>query len=83
VFSQLPEDVKMTKQKNKKEQFWDKLPEEFKRKEYLQIAKGLGISESTAKRYLNDFGNTNLVTHDQHDTYKKVHLTNIKIKPDN
>lgn len=78
VFSQLPEDVKLNKPKNKKEQFFEKLPERFNKKEYLETAKSLEISERSAIKYVEDFCKSSLINREQRDSYWKLRSRNKK-----
>ena len=71
VFSELPVDVNPTKPKDRKEQFLDKLPERFKRKEYVELAKSLSILDRTADRYIVLFCEKGWICKEQLDTYTK------------
>jgi len=73
VFSELPEDVKPSSRKNKKEQFLEQLPLHFDRKGYLDLAKRLGINEKTAEGYIAKFCEKGLVFREQQGNY--INLT--------
>lgn len=56
VFLYLPKkELILPKSKNDKELFLDALPKEFTTKEYQGIGKRYGLSQSTSKRYNNEF----------------------------
>ena len=69
VFSELPQDIKPTTLRNKKEQFLDKLPEKFTRSIYLTIAKSLSIPERTAELYISKFCEKGLIFNEQYGSY--------------
>ncbi len=46
---------RVTVRKDRKEIFLDKLPGEFDRQKYLEVARALGIRERTAEGYIQDF----------------------------
>lgn len=71
VFSELPEDHSLPKQKNKKEKFLEALPKEFNRQKYLEVASVLSISTKSAEAYITEFVKKNLVHREQKDEYKK------------
>lgn len=71
VFSELPEDHYLPKQKNKKEKFLEALPKEFNRQKYLEVASVLSISVKSAEAYITEFVKKNLVHREQKDEYKK------------
>jgi len=66
VYQQMPKIV----QKGKRLTFYEKLPLEFNRKMYLQLAKELGIFEKTADKWISIF-TKHLLSHD-YNSYKKV-----------
>jgi hypothetical protein len=72
VYSELPEDSTPTKQKNRKEQFLDQLPEKFNRPGYLALAKSLSIAEKTAEGYITQFCEKGLIFRDQQSSYTKI-----------
>lgn len=55
--------------KGKRLLFFESLPLKFDRKGYLAIAKGLGIEDRTADKYVSCF-NKNLLNHDYNEYYK-------------
>jgi len=61
VFSELPQDVKSHKLKNKKEKFLEKLPHTFNRKKYLEVAQYLSIVDKTAEDYIANFVKRGLI----------------------
>jgi len=69
VFSELPEDSTHPRQKNRKEQFLDQLPEKFNRPGYLALAKSLSIAEKTAEGYMTQFCDKGLIFRDQQSCY--------------
>ncbi len=71
VFSELPEDHSLPKQKNKKEKFLEALPKEFNRQKYLEVASVLSISTKSAEAYITEFVKKNLVHREQKDVYLK------------
>jgi hypothetical protein len=71
IVSQLPEEVKIEKRENKKERFFDGLPEKFCRKEFLELAKNLGIANRTADKYIAAFCNKGLMERPQLNDYMK------------
>ncbi len=71
VFQQLPSEAVATTPKNQKQQFLDKLPKEFCRKDYLTVANKLGIPDKTAEKHIKRFSVNGLIIHFAHDKYKK------------
>ncbi len=56
VFLYLPKkELKLPREKDNKELFLDALPKNFTTKEYQIIGKQYGLSQSTSKRYTNEF----------------------------
>ena len=55
-----------------KQIIFDQLPTEYETKELINIAKAIGLSESTAHRYNEEWITLNLVTKTRHGKYKKV-----------
>ena len=74
VYSELPEDANPTKPKDRKEQFLDKLPERFNRKDYLELARSLSIAERSADRYIGLFCEKGWIFREQVDSYTKITL---------
>jgi hypothetical protein len=72
VFSELPEEIKLSKAKDRKEQFLDRLPERFNCKDFLDLAKRLSILERTAKRYIALFCEKGWICREQLDSYIKI-----------
>ncbi|WP_243348429.1 DUF3987 domain-containing protein [Parabacteroides sp. FAFU027] len=72
VFSQLPEErACVGKGKNKKQLFFDALPDTFNRKIYLEVADKLTLNPKTAEKYIADFKKSGLLKHDEHNKYSK------------
>ena len=69
VFSELPQEVKPAKLKNRKEQFLDKLPEKFNSHVFLELAISLSIAERTAFKYISTFCENGLILREQKDYY--------------
>lgn len=76
VFSELPEEHKLPKLKNKKEKFLEALPNEFNRQKYLDIANVMSISVKSAEAYITEFVKKNWIHREQKDQYKKVLFIN-------
>lgn len=72
VFSELPQEQHLPKQKNKKEKFLEALPKEFNRQKFLEIAGLLSISIKSAEAYITEFLKKNLVHREQKDQYEKL-----------
>jgi len=75
VYSELPEDIKPAKPKDRKEQFLDKLPEKFSRQDYLELAKSLSIPVRTAEKYIYQFTEKGLLFRDQQNSYINLTIT--------
>jgi hypothetical protein len=73
VFSQLPEENRSAKPKDRKEQFLDLLPGKFTRQEYIKLAKSIDLTEKTARGYITNFCTKGLILHQQHDCYINPH----------
>ncbi len=73
VFSELPEEQHLPKQKNKKEKFLEALPKEFNRQKYLEVANVMSISVKSSEAYITEFVKKNLVHREQKDQYEKKH----------
>lgn len=69
VFSELPEDIKPNRPKDRKEQFLDKLPGKFTRQDYHNLAKSLSILERTSDRYMTTFCEKGLILREQLGTF--------------
>ena len=74
VFSELPQDVKPAKLRNRKEQFLDSLPEKFSTSDYFELAKSMSISERTAERYVFLFCEKGLVFKEHLGIYTNLSL---------
>ena len=72
VFSELPQERHIPKQKNKKEKFLEALPKEFNRQKYLEVAGVLSISVKSGEAYITEFVKKNLVHREQKDEYVKL-----------
>lgn len=71
VFTQLQEEVKVARKANKKEMFFEGLPEKFNKQYFVNLAKSLAISERTSCNYINDFCNRGLIEKSQYNEYLK------------
>ncbi|MGE5447006.1 MAG: DUF3987 domain-containing protein [Bacteroidales bacterium] len=71
IVSQLPAEVKIEKRENKKESFFDRLPEKFCRKEFLELATSLGFGNRTADKYIAAFCEKGLLERPQLNVYMK------------
>ena len=69
VFTELPEDVKPSPRKNRKQKFLDALPQEFSRQKYLEVAKQMNIPDKTAEGYITEFGKSGLIHREKQDHY--------------
>jgi len=74
VFSELQQEVKVTRPKDRKEQFLDLLPETFNRQDYFDLARSLSIQEKTAERYITIFCEKGLICRDQKNSYINISL---------
>jgi len=72
VFSELQQEVKVTRPKDRKEQFLDRLPEKFNRKDFIDLAKSLSFAERTADKYISTFCEKGLIFREQANTYTKT-----------
>jgi hypothetical protein len=72
IFSELPENEKQTRPKNKKEMFMDRLPLTFTHKEFLEIARSLMIQQRTAEQHITNFCNKGLIIREQKGIYTNV-----------
>ena len=57
--------------KGKKQNFFNQLPREFNRDEYLRVAQTLNIKQKTAEDYIRTFVDKNLLLHPEHNNYQK------------
>jgi hypothetical protein len=71
IFSELPEPLKPIKRKNLREKFYDSLPAQFSRQDYLTVASKLNIPDKTAQGYISKFCNSGLLHHEKQDLYIK------------
>jgi hypothetical protein len=76
VFSELPEEIKPPKRKNRKEKFLEKLPLHFNRQKYLEVAKLLSIPDKTAEGYITEFVKKGLIHRESQDQYVNSFLEN-------
>lgn len=73
VFSELPEDIKPARKKNRKERYLEALPHTFNRQKYLQVASALSIAHKTAEGYITEFFRKGLIHREHQDHY--INLT--------
>lgn len=71
VFTQLQGESKPAHKKNKKELFFEALPERFSRQEFVALAKTLSVTERTADNYIKGFCDKELIERIQHNEYLK------------
>jgi hypothetical protein len=69
IVSQMPAEVKSETRGNKKEKFFDALPEKFCRKEFLERARSLNIAERTADKYIGIFCDKGFIVRAQPNEY--------------
>lgn len=67
VFQNLPNN----KLKGIKLNFFNELPHQFNRQQYLKTALSLQIKEKTAEKYISQFRNTSILRH-EHNRYTKI-----------
>lgn len=72
VFSELPISSPTSKRENRKERFYNSLPERFSRQSYLEVATALTIPDKTAQGYISAFLSEGLVHRDRQDDYMKL-----------
>ncbi|HEY3373021.1 MAG TPA: hypothetical protein VGK10_19380 [Prolixibacteraceae bacterium] len=72
MFSQLPEVNHSAKLKDRKEQFLEQLPPTFTRSDYINLAKGLSISERTADTHIVNFCEMGLILREQRGIYTNL-----------
>ena len=75
VFSQLPEEFKPARAKDRKEQFYESLPEKFNHQDFIDLAKKMSIQERTAERTIAIFCEKGLILREQMGTYTKLNIT--------
>lgn len=56
----------------KKLDFFNALPNQFNRQEYLKVADNLSIHHKTAEKYISQFKNSKLLNHEEHNNYTKT-----------
>jgi len=71
VYESLPPTEETLAQPNRNQQFFDALPPEFSRQDYLTVAKNLNIPEKTAEKHIAKFAHSGLINHFAHDKYRK------------
>ena len=71
IFSQLPQSTPVRRE-NREERFYSLLPEAFSRKDYLSVAKSLGIPDKSAQTYVAKLLKGSLIHRDSHDSYIKT-----------
>jgi len=74
IYSELPEDIKPPKKKNKKEKLLANLPLNFNRHKYLEVARSLSIADKTAEGYITNFVKNRLIHRDSQDKYINSYL---------
>ncbi|MEI6050096.1 MAG: DUF3987 domain-containing protein [Bacteroidota bacterium] len=78
VFSELPQPLVVPKRENREERFFNRLPNEFSRKDYVELAEKLNIPDKTAQNYISKLLNKGLIHRDKHDCYLKTTIKEIK-----
>lgn len=71
IYETLPAESEKPKQPNQKQQFLEKLPPEFSRRDYLATAQTLNIPDKTAEKHIAKFVQSGLINHFAHDKYFK------------
>ena len=71
IFNQLPDTEQIKKKLNKRERFYEMLPQQFNRQGYLDVATQLGIKDKTAQGYITNFVKGGLLHRDEKDSYTK------------
>jgi len=71
IFNQLPVSNIPLVKPNKRERFFEELPESFNRQGYLEAAIDLGIKDKTAQGYITTFVKAGLLHRDEKDSYTK------------
>ncbi|MBU0697346.1 MAG: DUF3987 domain-containing protein, partial [Bacteroidetes bacterium] len=80
IFTQLPAPVNNNQSKNRKERFWQILPENFNRQDYLKVAEELNIVDKTAQAYITALIKEGKLERDKHDVYSKLASSSAKSK---
>jgi hypothetical protein len=70
VYSELPADAPLPKNKNQKEKFLEALPANFNRQVYLKIAAVMQIPDKTAEGYITTFYKGGLLQRPKQDHYQ-------------
>jgi hypothetical protein len=78
VYLQLLTSPKKMKQETMKERFYNLLPDEFLRKEAIEIATKLNIKPRTADKYLNELTPSNLIKDPVYGKYKKQNMQSVQ-----
>ena len=78
VFSDLPQPLAIPKRENREERFFNQLPDEFSRKDYVELAEKLNIPDKTAQNYISKLLKKGLIHRDKHDCYFKFPNEEIK-----
>lgn len=71
VFSELPQAIIQPKRENREQRFFNLLPEEFSRKDYVEVAEQLNIPDKTAQNYISKLLKNGLIHRDKQDYYIK------------
>lgn len=71
IFTQLPDSEQPMRQPDKRERFYEALPQTFSRQGYLDAATQLGIKDKTAQGYITAFVKGGLLHRDEKDFYIK------------
>lgn len=72
VFSELPQAIMQPKRENREERFFNLLPDEFSRKDYVEVAQQLNIPDKTAQNYIAKLLKNGLIHRDKQDYYIKI-----------
>lgn len=72
VFSELPQAIIQPKRENREDRFFNLLPDEFSRKDYVEIAQQLNIPDKTAQNYIAKLVSKGLIHRDRQDYYIKL-----------
>jgi hypothetical protein len=78
VYLQLLTSPKKMKQETMKDRFYNLLPDEFLRKEAIEIAAKLNIKPRTADKYLNELTPLNLLKDPVYGKYKKQNMQSVQ-----
>lgn len=78
VYLQLMTTSKKLKQETMKDKFYNLLPDEFLRKEAIEIAAKLNIKPRTADKYLNELTPSNLLKDPVYGKYKKQNMQSVQ-----